>query len=265
MQSTCLNLPACGHLSARQCSRGAPFKSAPLTTAAVHLKSHALSSHKARQHSHFNRHQPKRHQPRRTTTCSATSTAIGVGIFFTPSIVAVIYAYFKGKGNVKDGLSRLLTEVTQGYFQPNVGGESIPVAQGELSDLAGDEPLFKALYQWSVMHNSCMSTHACPESVMLAHIGSRSCLQTSLQLPCTSALRMLMHQYRTLQGGRLLVLVQQCKCRFLDSGGVYKLAFGPKAFIVVPDPVVVRHLLKVSLAACLSNATHASPTDAMQY
>ena len=34
-------------------------------------------------------------------------------------------------------------------------------------------------------------------------------------------------------------------CRFLDSGGVYKLAFGPKAFIVVSDPVVVRHLLKV--------------------
>lgn len=179
MQSTCLNLPACRHLSVRPCSRGAPFRPAPLTRAAVHLKSHALSCHKARQHSHFSRHQLRGHQPRHTTTCSATSTAIGIGIFFTPSIVAVIYAYFKGKGNVKDGLSRLLTEVTQGYFQPNVGGESIPVAQGELSDLAGDEPLFKALYQW-----------------------------------------------------------------FLDSGGVYKLAFGPKAFIVVSDPVVVRHLLK---------------------
>ena len=36
--------------------------------------------------------------------------------------------------------------------------------------------------------------------------------------------------------------------RFLDSGGVYKLAFGPKAFIVVSDPVVVRHLLKVRVA-----------------
>ena len=34
-------------------------------------------------------------------------------------------------------------------------------------------------------------------------------------------------------------------CRFIDSGGVYKLAFGPKAFIVVSDPVVVRHLLRV--------------------
>ena len=38
---------------------------------------------------------------------------------------------------------------------------------------------------------------------------------------------------------------KQPQCRFLDSGGVYKLAFGPKAFIVVSDPVVVRHLLKV--------------------
>lgn len=33
--------------------------------------------------------------------------------------------------------------------------------------------------------------------------------------------------------------------RFIESGGVFKLAFGPKAFIVVSDPVVVRHLLKV--------------------
>lgn len=33
--------------------------------------------------------------------------------------------------------------------------------------------------------------------------------------------------------------------RFLESGGVFKLEFGPKAFIVVSDPVVVRHLLRV--------------------
>ena len=36
----------------------------------------------------------------------------------------------------------------QGYFQLDVGGKTIPVATGELSDLAGDEPLFKALYKW---------------------------------------------------------------------------------------------------------------------
>lgn len=82
-------------------------------------------------------------------TCAIeASQALGVALFFAPSIIAVIYAYFKGKGNVKDGLSRMLTEFSQGYFQPNVGGKNIPVAQGELSDLAGDEPLFKALYQW---------------------------------------------------------------------------------------------------------------------
>ncbi len=40
--------------------------------------------------------------------------------------------------------------------------------------------------------------------------------------------------------------------RFIDSGGVYKLAFGPKAFIVVSDPVVVRHLLKARDLHCCS-------------
>ncbi|MEW5302811.1 MAG: hypothetical protein WDW36_005557 [Sanguina aurantia] len=78
-----------------------------------------------------------------------------------------------------DGLSRLLTLVSQGYFQPDVGGKNIPKTEGELSDLVGGEPLFKALYKW-----------------------------------------------------------------FLESGGVYKLVFGPKAFIVISDPVVVRYILK---------------------
>ncbi|KXZ42239.1 hypothetical protein GPECTOR_176g220 [Gonium pectorale] len=104
---------------------------------------------------------------------------LAVGLFFAPGLAALVYAFIRGKGNLTDGLSRLLTEISQGYFQPDVGGKTIPVAEGELSDLAGDQPLFKALYQW-----------------------------------------------------------------FLDSGGVYKLVFGPKAFIVVSDPVVVRHILK---------------------
>ncbi len=33
--------------------------------------------------------------------------------------------------------------------------------------------------------------------------------------------------------------------RFIENGGVFKLEFGPKAFIVISDPVVARHLLKV--------------------
>lgn len=104
---------------------------------------------------------------------------VATGLFLTPGALILGYGFVKGKGNLKDGLSRLLTEFSQGYFQPSMGGENIPVAQGELSDLAGDEPLFKALYQW-----------------------------------------------------------------FIESGGVFKLAFGPKAFIVVSDPQVVKHLLK---------------------
>lgn len=79
---------------------------------------------------------------------ASLSDFLPIALFFTPSIIAVIYAYIIGKGNLTDGLSRLLTQVSQGYFQPNVGGKNIPVATGELSDLAGDEPLFKALYNW---------------------------------------------------------------------------------------------------------------------
>lgn len=45
-------------------------------------------------------------------TCSVKDTAIGLGVFFTPSVLATIYAYFKGKGNLSDGFSRMLTEVT---------------------------------------------------------------------------------------------------------------------------------------------------------
>ena len=81
-------------------------------------------------------------------TRSSQSQLAYTALFFTPGLTAVAYSFWRGKGNFKDGFSRLLTEVSQGYFQPNVGGESIPVAEGELSDLVGGDPLFKALYQW---------------------------------------------------------------------------------------------------------------------
>ena len=56
---------------------------------------------------------------------------------------------YAGSGSALSALSPICCmQVSQGYLQPNVGGESIPTAEGELSDLAGDEPLFKALYQW---------------------------------------------------------------------------------------------------------------------
>ena len=137
----------------------------------------AGSLNRSRFHTSKNYHARCR-QPLKVQAVDA-STLIGTGLFFAPGAAILGYAFFKGKGNLTDGLSRLLTEVSQGYFQPSIGGENIPVAEGELSDLAGDEPLFKALYKW-----------------------------------------------------------------FIDNGAVFKLAFGPKAFIVISDPQVVKHLLK---------------------
>ena len=45
-------------------------------------------------------------------TCSLQDTAVGLGLFFTPSVLATIYAAVIGKGNVKDGYSKLLTQVS---------------------------------------------------------------------------------------------------------------------------------------------------------
>eukprot|EP00955_Chlamydomonas_euryale_P078179 363097-Chlamydomonas_euryale.AAC.3 len=36
----------------------------------------------------------------------------------------------------------------------------------------------------------------------------------------------------------------------MENGSVYKLQIGPKAFIVVSDPVVARHLLRVRRTPC---------------
>ena len=82
------------------------------------------------------------------TRALQTSGLAGWGLFFAPGAAVLAYALVRGKGNLRDGLSRLLTEVSQGYLNPNVGGANIPTAAGELSDLAGDQPLFKALDQW---------------------------------------------------------------------------------------------------------------------
>lgn len=42
---------------------------------------------------------------------------------------------------------------------------------------------------------------------------------------------------------------------------MFKLEFGPKAFIVVSDPVVARHLLKVCLAASSVCCLHTHPAN----
>lgn len=51
---------------------------------------------------------------RRRSVCphaSLQSQLLGVGLFFTPGMLALAYAFVKGRGNLRDGLSRLLTEV----------------------------------------------------------------------------------------------------------------------------------------------------------
>ncbi len=73
---------------------------------------------------------------------------LGWVVLFTPGMPGLAYSFVRGKGNVKGSISRLLTDVSQGYFQPNVGWETIHVAEGELTDLVEGDPLFKALFQW---------------------------------------------------------------------------------------------------------------------
>jgi hypothetical protein len=43
----------------------------------------------------------------------SSETLVGLAIFFSPSVAALIYAYVLGKGNLTDGLSRLLTVISQ--------------------------------------------------------------------------------------------------------------------------------------------------------
>jgi hypothetical protein len=56
-----------------------------------------------------------RQGPRRAVLppAQALPDPLAVGLFFAPGLAALVYAYFKGKGNLTDGLSRLLTEVSQ--------------------------------------------------------------------------------------------------------------------------------------------------------
>jgi Cytochrome P450 len=57
--------------------------------------------------------------------------------------------------------------------------------------------------------------------------------------------RVLDGNLQELAGGPLFLLLHDY---YKIYGPVYKLAFGPKSFIVVSDPVMVKHILKVSLS-----------------
>jgi hypothetical protein len=56
--------------------------------------------------------------------------------------------------------------------------------------------------------------------------------------------RVLDGNLQELSGGPLFLLLHDY---YVKYGPVYKLAFGPKSFIVVSDPVMVKHILKVKI------------------
>lgn len=252
--------------------------------------------------------------PMATRALLSTEQLVGLAVFFSPSVAALIYAYWRGKGNLSDGLSRLLTDVSQaralhgastggartapaggqartaaarteqrrpppcrraaasaaltcasslphripptpsqGYFQPDVGGKNIPVAAGELSDLAGDEPLFKALYKWWVLQGVCgwQCDGRCLVGAEQQHLVAGD---PRRQVPGPGCAWHSAHRWRRRSPAAACrhgpdpphpAASRRRRRRFIESGGVFKLEFGPKAFIVVSDPVVVRHLLKV--------------------
>jgi len=125
------------------------------------------------------RRRPPRDRSAATTPPAALPAAAAVGLFLTPGACIAAYATWLGGGNFREGASQLLTRVSAGYLQLDLGGPDVPAVDAEVDVLDGGRPLFAPLFDW----------------------------------------------YR-------------------DLGGVYKLAFGPKAFLVVSDPQVARHILR---------------------
>lgn len=75
------------------------------------------------------------HVPRRVVRRALTAEQVGLGfVLIAPGTAALIYSAIRGKGNVSDGFSHLLTILSQGYLQPEAGGKEIPVATGDLSE-----------------------------------------------------------------------------------------------------------------------------------
>jgi hypothetical protein len=129
-----------------------------------------------------------------------------------------------------DNASNLLTSLLSGG---SIG--SMPIAEGAVSDLFG-KPLFFALYDWFLEvkpfsfalflslqfhHNPCTSAF---------------CLSASKPEIQRSPFKFLFFS----ESQKLAAISYVC----MQHGPVYKLAFGPKAFVVVSDPIVARHILR---------------------
>ncbi len=147
-----------------------------------------------------------------------------------------------------DNASNLLTSLLSGG---SMG--SMPIVEGAVSDLFG-KPLFFALYDWFLEVKPLSSA-----------------LFLFLQFchnPCTSAIFMFANKLE----------IQRSPCKFLtfseslkmavisyvsmQHGPVYKLAFGPKGFVVVSDPIVTHHILErkhLDMTRCVSSCTFCIP------
>lgn len=79
---------------------------------------------------------------------SLGSVLMGIGLFLMPGALFCMYALVTGKGDLGHGMSVALTQISRGYFQPELGGSKVPVCDGKFSDLMSNEPLFCFLYEW---------------------------------------------------------------------------------------------------------------------
>ena len=118
-------------------------------------------------------------RPISTLTQALPDWVPGLALFLSPGALLAVYAAYLGGGDLRDGSSRLVTQLSAGYLQPDLGGPNVAAVDADISVLDGGRPLFEPLFEW-----------------------------------------------------------------YLQEGGVYKLAFGPKAFLIVSDPVIARHILK---------------------
>jgi hypothetical protein len=117
---------------------GAPKRSVPWGSGQAQLSRHSRKVHRSI-----------------SSTRALPIEAIGWGLFFTPGLAGLAYAAIRGKGDLKDGLSHLLTLLSQGYLQPDVGGKDIPEAGGDLSEFTGSYITF--------LYDQCASPHPARE------------------------------------------------------------------------------------------------------
>jgi hypothetical protein len=81
-----------------------------------------------------------------------TAEQVGLGfLLLAPGTAALVYSAIRGKGNISDGFSHLVTKVSQGYLQPDAGGKDIPVATGDLSEFG--ESYITFLYSQYAIHS----------------------------------------------------------------------------------------------------------------